>query len=311
VSLTLPDGVLGMADRGEEWADWVHGLPRVAEDLMAQWELELDGLPMHGFCALVLPVRGPDHDAVLKISFPDDETEHEHLALRAWDGRGAVRLLRAEPHQRAILLERLADEKLDSIDPEAACEVVAGLYAHLHVPAAGQFRLLSEWTRRWAERLRTLPQEAPVPRRLVAQAAALARDLGDDPDTDGTLIHGDLHYLNVLAGERAPWLAIDPKPLSGDPHLEPAPMLWNRWDEAVAGGDARTAIRRRFHTLVDAADLDEDRARSWTVLRLVTFAVEQWQEAREARGETRPQVLETTSGLITTAVTVAKAVQAD
>lgn len=311
MSLTLPDGVLGMADRGEAWADWVHGLPRVAEDLMAQWELELDGLPMHGFCALVLPVRGPDQDAVLKISFPDDETEHEHLALRAWDGRGAVRLLRAEPHRRAILLERLSDDKLDSVDPETACEVVAGLYSHLHVPAGGQFRRLSEWTHGWAERLRTLPREAPVPRRLVTQAVAIAREFADDPDTDGTLIHGDLHYLNVLAGEREPWLAIDPKPLSGDPHLEPAPMLWNRWDEAVAGGDARASIRQRFHVLVDAAALDEDRARAWMVLRLVSFAVEQWHEALDVGGATRPQVLETTTGLVTAAVTVAKAVQAD
>ena len=311
MSLTLPDGVLGMAGRGEVWADWVDRLPRVAEDLMSQWELELDGLPMHGFCALVLPVRGPGQDAVLKISFPEEETEHEHLALRAWEGRGAVRLLRAEPHRRAILLERLSDEKLDSVDPETACEVVAALYAHLHVPATGQFRLLSDWTRRWAERLRTLPQEAPVPRRLVTQAAGLARDLAEDPDTDGTLIHGDLHYLNVLAGERAPWLAIDPKPLSGDPHLEPAPMLWNRWDEALAGGDARAAIRQRFHVLVDVAELDEDRARAWMILRLVTFAVEQWQEALDVRGPTRAQVQRTTSRLTTAAVTVAKAVQAD
>ena len=46
---------------------------------------------------------------------------------------------------------------------------------------------------------------------------------------------------------------IDPKPMAGDPHYEPAPMLWNRWDEVVASGDVRDAVRRRFHTLVDAA----------------------------------------------------------
>src|SRR5690348_18108462 len=36
--------------------------------------------------------------------------------------------------------------------------------------------------------------------------------------------------------------------LSGDPHYEIAPLLSNRWDEAVASGDLRSAVRRRFHT---------------------------------------------------------------
>ena len=311
MSLTLPGGVLGMADRGGEWAEWVDSLPRLATEVMAAWRLELDGVPMHGFCALVLPVNGPDGEAVLKISFPDEDTEHEHLALGRWDGVGAVGLLRAEPRRRALLLERLSHDKLDTVDVETACEVVAGLYADLHVPATEQFRRLSDWTRRWRVRLSSLPVDAPVPRRLVLQADALARDLADDPSTDGSLLHGDLHYLNVLAAQRRPWLAIDPKPFSGDPHLEPAPMLWNRWEEAVATGDARAEIRRRFHTLVDVAGLDEDRARAWMVLRLVTFAVEQWQEILGARGTTRAQVVDTADELVTAAVTVAKAVQAD
>ena len=63
-------------------------------------------------------------------------------------------------------------------------------------------------------------------------------------------MHGDLHYENVLAGEREPWLVIDPKPMSGDPHYEPAPMLWNRMEELA--GDVRGGLRRRFHTIVDA-----------------------------------------------------------
>ena len=76
----------------------------------------------------------------------------------------------------------------------------------------------------------------------------------------------------MLAADREPWLVIDPKPMSGDPHFEPAPMLWNRWDEVVASGDVRDAVRRRFHTLVDVAGLDEDRARDWVVLREVLNA---------------------------------------
>ena len=49
-------------------------------------------------------------------------------------------------------------------------------------------------------------------------------------------------------------------------------MLWNRWEE-LAPADVRVRrLRRRFHTLVDAAGLDEDRARDWVVVRMVLNA---------------------------------------
>ena len=132
---------------------------------------------------------------------------------------------------------------------------------------------------------------------MVEQALSLARGLADDPATDQTLVHGDLHYANVLAADREPWLAIDPKPLSGDPHFEPAPMLLNRWDEVVASGDVRDAVRRRFHTLVDTAGLDEFRARDWVVVRSVLNAVWELDESAPDRS------------WLTTSITVAKAVQ--
>ncbi len=311
MSLTLPDGVLGMADRSEEWADWVESLPRLVDDLAREWGLGLDGIAMHGFCALVVPVCADDVPSVLKISFPDDDTAHEHLALRTWAGHGSVRLLRADPRRRAMLLERLSDKKLDDVDLDQACEVVAGLYQRLHVPAGEQFPALSAWTARWEERLGALGADAPVPRRLVAHARSLAHDLAGDPDTDGTLLHGDLHYLNVLAASREPWLAIDPKPMSGDPHLEPAPMLWNRWQEALDTGDARAAVLRRLDVILDVAGLDEDRCRAWMIVRLVAFALEQWDDAHRAHRAGDLDAQAAADDLITTAVAIAKAMQAD
>jgi streptomycin 6-kinase len=100
----------------------------------------------------------------------------------------------------------------------------------------------------------------------------LARDFAADAATDGTLVHTDLHYDNVLMSEGGEWLAIDPKPLSGDRHYELAPMLWNRFEELA--GDVRAGVRRRFHTLVDVAGLDEERARDWVVVRMMSNAME-------------------------------------
>jgi streptomycin 6-kinase len=130
------------------------------------------------------------------------------------------------------------------------------------------------------------------------------------------MIHGDLHYENVLAADREPWLVIDPKPMSGDPHYEPAPMLWNRFEELAVPDRAqsvRDGLRRRFHTLVDAAGLDEDRARDWVVVRMVLNAM--W-AVRDTARERRGRAPVPAAGLsdrdrswVTMCVTVAKAVQ--
>ncbi|WP_141013599.1 aminoglycoside phosphotransferase family protein [Nocardioides sambongensis] len=295
--MRLPAPFLGYAARGPEWVAFLDRLPGLLDDLLREWELTLDGAPTHGSCAVVVPVRiragGP---AVLKVGWPHEEAEHEHLALHHWHGRGAARLLRADPRRFALLLERLHAEDLGDRWDLEACEVVGGLYAQLHIRAPAQLHTLSSSVERWVADLAALPREAPVPRRLVQQAVSIGRDLAVDDDTDGRLIHTDLHYANVLAGDRAPWLAIDPKPLSGDPHYEVAPMLWNRWDELA--GDVRGGLRRRFHTLVDAAGLDEDRARDWVILRVVVSAMRGIGEAEASPAED-----------VTTCVTIAKAVQ--
>ena len=296
-----------MAGRGPAWADWVDRLPGLLTGILEEWELSADGPSLHGFVALVVPVRtSSGRPAVLKVSFADDETEHEHLALQRWSGRGAVRLLRADPHRAAMLLERLHPERLDEMWDLEACEVVAGLYGLLHVPALPQLRLLTSYVDRWAGQMAVLPRSAPLPRRLVEQAVSLARDFATDPGSTGTLVHGDMHYDNVLPADRAPWLVIDPKPVNGDPHYEPAPMLWNRFDELAAstsGQSVREGVRRRFHALVDSAGLDEHRARDWVVVRVMANACSRLQDGPEV------QRLIPTHDYLTMCIAVAKAVQ--
>jgi streptomycin 6-kinase len=300
--IEIPAEFLGYAVRGGDWRTWMESLPGLVHDLLDEWALAADGPATHGYCAVVVPVRTADGTAaVLKVGWPHWEAEHEHLALRHWSGNGAVRLLRADPRRSALLLERLHETDLTSIPVLDACEVVAGLYKRLHVPAPPQLYRLSEVSQRWSRELLALPADAPIPRRYVEQAAGLLQDFGTDPGTDGTLLHTDLHYYNVLAADREPWLVIDPKPLSGDPHHEVAPLLWNRWEEALASDDLRTALRARFHTVVDVAGLDEHRARDWVVARMVTNAMWTIHDGDAASPEGREWITE--------CVTLAKAVQ--
>ncbi|WP_239460145.1 aminoglycoside phosphotransferase family protein [Nocardioides daejeonensis] len=305
--IEVPPGLETQRHLGTEWADWLDQLPALTSEVLADWQLDLEGPLWHGFCSLTAPVRTADGStAVLKIGLPDAESEHEHLALQRWQGRGAARLKRADPSRRSLLLERL--ERIDLTDQwdEEACAIVAGLYRQLHLPALPQLRDQAAYVRGWADDLRLDLATVPIPRRMAEQALALAAELTAEPGT--ALLHGDLHYANVLRGERdghAQWLAIDPKPTAGDPHYELEPMLRDRFEEYGVVGTVRDGIRRRFHTLVDVAEFDEDRARGWVVVRSVLNAHWAYQDA--VRAQRAPTAEEREH--ITRCITVAKAVQ--
>jgi streptomycin 6-kinase len=302
MTLVIPAGLEANRVTSPAWGAWLDGLPGRAEGLLEEWQLSLDGGQMHGAGSLVLPVRTvAGRPAMLKIGWPHPEAEHEHLALKRWAGNGAVELLRADPRRYALLLERLHPEDLTELGDVEACEIVAGLYHRIHVPALPQLRTLTSYVDRWTADLAGLPTSAPIPPRLVRQAVAIGRAFVADDASVGTTIHGDLHYMNVLAADREPWLVIDPKPMSGDPHYEVAPLLWNRFEELGADRGLRSVregIRRRFHTVVDVAGLDEHRARDWVVFRMVCNAMGALQDVADGAQDE-----------VTTYVTAAKAVQ--
>ena len=307
--LPVPAGLLSQRELGEDWARWLDRLPRLAEELVAEWRLTPSAAPLHGYCSLVLPVTDPDGTAgALKITFDgDEESRHEALALQHWGGRGAVRLLRADPRRRALLLAWLPGPDLaDEWDVEA-CEVVGDLYGSLHIPALPQLARVESYVERWLADLDGLGRDAPVPRRYVEQALALGPALLADAPAP-VVVHGDLHYANVMADATGEWVAIDPKAMAGDPHYEPAPMLWNRMEELTgpgAVGSVRDGLRRRFHAVVDAGGLDEDRARDWVVVRMVLNAGWTVQDARRAGRRLSGEEQE----WITRCIAVTKAVQ--
>ncbi|QWC86782.1 aminoglycoside phosphotransferase family protein [Nocardioidaceae bacterium] len=272
--MPVPARPLAERSSSAAFARWLEGLPALVEQVRTEWGLRRDGEPVATPGALALPVRDEtDVAATLKLAFADDGGAYEHLALRHWAGRGAVTMLRADPHRRALLLERLGEEDLSAAWDIEACRPVGGLFALLHRPAPPQLRALSDVVRGWRDDLASLPRDAGLPRRLVEQALSIAAGLVEDPATDGTLVHTDLHYGTVRTRPDGEHVATDPRPLSGDPHCEPAPMLWHRWREV--GDDAgalRWTMRERLDVLAEVGGLDVDRARAWTVLRLVVRA---------------------------------------
>ncbi|MGB3441870.1 MAG: aminoglycoside phosphotransferase family protein [Actinophytocola sp.] len=265
MSLTVPESFA--AGFGEEGAEWLAGLPALTESCLARWGLTVDGPLTHGVCALVVPVRRAGEPAVLKVTWPHDEARHEALALSLWDGDGAVRLLAADDDAWALLLERLdPGTTLRHAPIEEALTVVTGMIKRLDRPAPPGVRHMRDTAARW---VRELPEEndGTVPRELVDQAVAYCRELG--PAAGNRLVNEDLHYDNVLRGDREPWLVIDPKPIAGDPEFGLIPLLWNRFDDVMAAGG--------LAAITEAAGMDLSLARRWTFVR----AVDNWLFAGE------------------------------
>ena len=193
----------------------------------------------------------------------------------AWGGRGAVKLLEADPGRGALLLERLArDRDLERVPAHEALTAAAAVLRLLHVAPPPGLRTLADLAGRWRDELPRPWRGLGRPGRsdLVAAAAATCAELAADPGGP-VLLHGDLHYGNVLAGVLPGWTAIDPKPLAGDAGFDLVPLLRNRWAEVIAAGDAATAVRRRLDHLCDGAGLDRERARRWSQARAVDDAL--------------------------------------
>ena len=84
---------------------------------------------------------------------------------------------------------------------------------------------------------------------------------------DPVLLHGDLNPTNVLSAEREPWLAIDPKPVVGDPAYD-GPRLITQPDPLVTPDPADT-LRRRIEIVADSYGVDVDVLREWCLVDAV------------------------------------------
>ena len=216
---------------------------------------------------------------MLKLNPLDEpEAEHEADALAFWDGRGAVRLLARDDARGALLIERCRPgRRLWDVDEDRALEAVVPVFEALHRPAPERhpFRLLADEAERWAEDLPRRWERGGrwLERAVVEKGARLARELAS---TQHELVvsHQDLHGGNVLASVRAPWLAIDAKPLVGDPAFDTASFLRDRRRWLLAQPRPERIVARRLEALADALGLDRERMRGWALVHALAWGLE-------------------------------------
>jgi streptomycin 6-kinase len=276
------------ADQGGRLRDWVTALPEIVDQLSDRWSLALGSPYRHGgSAAWVAPARGPSgEELVLKVGWRHGEALHEPVALRLWNGAGAVRLHAGCELEAtiAMLIERCVPGSTLAQDepPHVQDEVVARLLRRLWVrpPDGHGFQSLAEMCEGWAAeaelglgrvaggpdagRAPAGPDAGRAPAAhdagLVRAGLELLRELPRDAPSPVVLVT-DVHAGNVLAAEPEPWLAIDPKPYVGDRAYDPVQHMLNCRDRLER--DPAGLARR----MADLTGCDRVRVTSWLFAR--------------------------------------------
>ena len=250
---------------------WLATIPAIVDELCGLWTLEIgEAYQPGGQTAWVAPARDVSGSLlVLKIGWEHPEAVHEAEALRTWDGRSAVLLHAAKLFDGtiALLMERCkpgtALSRLPELEQDA---VIATLLPRLWIepPRGHPFRPLRDMCELWASEFERKTARASVrlDPGLAREGIALFRLLATD-DTRQVLLATDLHAGNILAAQREPWLAIDPKPYVGDPTYDALQHMLNcdrRLHADPAGFTAHMA---------GLLDLDRERLRQWLFARCV------------------------------------------
>jgi len=79
-------------------------------------------------------------------------------------------------------------------------------------------------------------------------------------------VHGDFNPTNILRAEREPWLAIDAKPMVGDPGFDVLPLATQV--EPIEATDA-VRLRRNFGAVASVVDEPVERLLAWGAARMV------------------------------------------
>ncbi|GAA3819774.1 aminoglycoside phosphotransferase family protein [Streptomyces coacervatus] len=266
--------VRALGETAPDGDDWLEKLPEAAQQAVALRELTVERVQVPGGrSSLVVLVRRPDGSpAVLKLAPPRARPESERNALAHWGGTGAVQLLDEPTVEGVLLLERLhPDVSVRSLPEAKALLEAAGTLRRLWVEPPGDhpFETVAERTGRQAEAMRGASADAAV---LVSGALEARAELLVAPP-EQRLLHGTFRQSKVLAGERAPWLAVGPDPVVGECAFDLARLVRDRVEDLIASPSGAATARRRVKRLAESLDVDPERLRGWALFRAVESGV--------------------------------------
>jgi streptomycin 6-kinase len=273
--LVIPKRLSLTCARTTDASNWLAGLASTIQELQDRWALQILSPFDHEevSCAWVAPViRRDGSAAVLKVSLPHFEAEHEIAGLRFWDGDPTVTLIDADERLVALLLERVdPGTHLRALRSEAEQDVVIAelLRRAWRAPEIPHpFRPLRAMIAQWADETRA--QSARWPDAALVRDGLSLLDELSRPRADDVLLTTDLHAGNVLRAQRQEWLVIDLKPFIGDRAYDATQHLVNCLERV------RSTPTDTIQRFADLVGVDGERVRSWLFARMAAEPRDDW-----------------------------------
>ncbi|MGB9753973.1 aminoglycoside phosphotransferase family protein [Roseiflexus castenholzii] len=261
---------------GEAGSIWLAQLPSLLEILAESWSLTiLPPFPNLTYHYVAPAIRDHDEPVILKVGVPNPELTAEIEVLRWYDGRGCARLIATDEARGALLIERLLPgTPLRDLEPDDSTILIAAeIMRHIWrpAPAEHQFPTTAAWGKGFVRMRRTFNGgSGPFPSALTDAAERLYAEL-DASSAPSVVLHGDLHQENVLTAQRAPWLAIDPKGVVGEPAYEVGALLRNppSWRTPA---ELERLMARRIDLLAETLGFERERIAGWGLAQAVLSA---------------------------------------
>ena len=264
----------------DEGVAWLARLPALLDDCARRWSLTLlPPFPL-SYNYVAPATRADGRPVVLKVGIPGGEPINQIAALRHYQGHGMVELLAADADVGAFVLERLTPgvSLIHMHDDEQATAIAAEVMRQLWqgpggaAPPAHPFPNIADWAD-GMQRMRAHfgGGTGPFPRALAEEAESLFADLLASQAAP-VLLHGDLHHDNILSATRAPWLAVDPKGVVGEPAFEVGALLRNPLPQLLDRPNPGRVMARRVDQLAEALGIDRARIRGWGLAQAVLSA---------------------------------------
>ncbi|WP_342220430.1 aminoglycoside phosphotransferase family protein [Rickettsiella endosymbiont of Miltochrista miniata] len=250
---------------GVQGKKWLDALPSFLSSYEKKWQFILEDFfnnaSFNVGAAVTLTNGSP---AVLKCSIPSKEFTNEIAALQHFNGIGAVKILRSDHHTGIMLLEKLTpgtfleESSNEMQNTIISVDLMNKLYKTIQAEEISLFPSLANWFQGFDRLYQYFQGETgPFPKGLIDRAQAISKELLASMGPL-VLLHGDLHYANILLSDKHGWLSIDPKGVIGEREYEiPFPRI------SEAGNVNKISIKHRLDQFIEVSGFDRQRILGW------------------------------------------------
>lgn len=257
---------------GDAGSKWLKDLPQFIFNYENQWQFKVgECFSDAQFNVVLNALKNDGAPVVFKCCVPNKEFKTEVKSLEHYNGIGAVRLLKSDIENGAMLLEKINPgillEKCSlKIEVETAQAVSACKKIHKPTKNREDFPTLTDWFEGFSQRLfkKFDGTFGPFSKESVEKAYFLSRELLAS-QTNLVLLHGDLHYANLLLADNHEFKSIDPKGVIGESEFEiPLPRVTNPI--------SKSELLYRVDCYIEQSQFDKKRIYAWLFSKAILAA---------------------------------------